>query len=144
MTAAQYANAREFILPHVDMLFSSAVGDWKTRAIAAYQHTQPKTDSALRATMARRIKTLAGQTVALESIWVDRAEGIAVAVVDGVHFRLEDSRLALVRACEECELGQFSSSDLRTSADLGYALSDWHPRHASCEPEDPANWLDYA
>ena len=144
MNATQPANVLEFTLPRVDMLFSVASGDWKARAIAAYRQSAPKTDAAFRATMARRIKALAGHTVALESVWVDRAEGIAVAVVDGVHFHLENSRLTVMHACEECGLGQLFSPELRTPADLGYALSEWHPLHATCQPEDRADYLDFA
>jgi hypothetical protein len=63
--------------------------------------------------------------------------------VDEVVFRLRDRRLVLVRPCAECGNRHFESLPLTTPADLGYALSAWQPLCPHCQPEDPANWLEY-
>jgi hypothetical protein len=49
----------------------------------------------------------------------------------------------LVRHCEYCGTGRFESPEIENLADLGYALSAWHPLHEDCEDhtaEDLAVW----
>ncbi|MFO7170542.1 MAG: hypothetical protein DIU80_021140 [Chloroflexota bacterium] len=116
--------------------------DWKARAVARYQERQRHEAVELRDALARRLHTLTGLEIAPERIWVDRAERIAGVTVDGVHFRWESGQLTLVRPCELCGIGEIASKPLHTQADIGYALSDWQPRHPACQPEDPANWLE--
>lgn len=123
--------------------FSLPALDWQSQAIAAYEQSRQTSDASLRLMLAERLRGLLGQEIDRTGIWVDRAAGLAVARVDGVLFRMERSRLMLVRPCAECGLGQLASPELRTQADLGYALSAWQPHHPACQPEDPADYLDY-
>ena len=114
--------------------------DWKTQASAAYQQRRQDECSALRLTLARRLRALIGREIDANGIWVDLDERIALASVDGVHFRLEQSQLTMLRPCAVCGGGQFASPPLMSQADVGYALSAWQPRHPHCQPEDPVNW----
>jgi hypothetical protein len=127
---------------HETRLPTLALG-WQSQAIAAYEQSRQTSDASLRLMLAERLRGLLGYEIDRSAIWVDRSAGLAITRVDGVLFRMERSRLMLVRPCAECGLGQLTSPELRTQADLGYALSAWQPHHPACQPEDPADYLDY-
>jgi hypothetical protein len=127
-------------LQHRNTLATAHVNDWKTQVIATYQRHRQDEDSALRIALARRLRTLIEVEVNLNDIWVDLDERIALATVDGVRFRFEQSQLVMLRSCALCGGGQFASPPLTSQADVGYALSAWQPRHAQCQPDDPASW----
>ena len=116
------------------------VDDWKTQAIATYQQRRRQEDSALRIALARRLRALIGVEVDRDDIWVDLDERSALATVDGVRFRWEQSQLVMLRPCALCGGGQFASQPLTSRADVGYALSGWQPRHPQCQPDDPVSW----
>ena len=119
----------------------AAMYDWQASVVAAYREAQEQ-ERPLAVALASRIYTLAGRAIAPESVFVDREAGLAVAVVDGVVFRMRRGQISILRACQECGVGRIESQPLVTRADLGHALSAWEPRCASCEEEDPANWLE--
>lgn len=116
--------------------------DWRAQAVAAYERGREDRDEALRRALARRVRALTGQVVPPERIWVDRVAQTAGVALDGALFRLERGQLVLVRPCALCGIGQIASPPLDTPADLGYALSEWQPRHPACAPDDPPNWLE--
>lgn len=115
--------------------------DWQADMIAAYQETLDQARP-LAMALAARVYALAGRVVDPESVFVDQEAGRAVAVVDGVIFRMRNGQVTILRPCAECGIGQIESPSITTRADLGFALSGWEPRHAGCEPEDPMNWLE--
>ena len=131
---------RTYRQPTITLL--PAPADWRAQAIAAYERGREDRDGALRRSLARRVRAVTGQAVPPEHIWVDRAEQTAGVALDGALFRLQYGQLVLVRPCELCGIGQVASPSLDTPADLGYALSEWQPRHPACQPDDPANWLE--
>ena len=116
------------------------VGDWKTQVISTYQRHRQDEDSALRITLAQRVRALTGHEVNVNAIWIDLDERIALVTVDGVRFRWGQSQLVMLRTCALCGSGQFASPPLTSQADVGYALSAWQPRHPQCQPDDPVSW----
>jgi hypothetical protein len=124
-----------------DYLPAAPARDWQVEAVAAYDDAEAQ-ERPLASALAARIYTLSGRVVAPEAIFVDAAAGRAAVVVDGVTFRMRNGQVVILRPCHECGLGHLESAPLATRADLGYALSGWEPRHAGCEAEDPANWLE--
>ena len=66
----------------------------------------------------------------------------AGVVVDEVVFRARNHQVVVLRSCAECGITRFESAPLFSRADLGYALGAWQPHCRSCQPEDPANWLE--
>ena len=119
----------------------AVVYDWQGGVVAAYLEAQER-ERPLAVALATRIYTLAGRAIAPESVFVDHEAGLAVAVVDGVTFRMRRGQVTILRACRECGAGRVESQPLVTRADLGYALSVWEPRCTGCEEEDSANWLE--
>jgi hypothetical protein len=120
---------------------NSAGRDWQADAIASYQAAAER-ERPLATALAARVYTLAGRVVQPESIFVDDEASQAVAVVDGVTFRMRQGQVAILRRCAECGLGHIESQPLGTREELGYALSGWEPRHPGCQPEDSINWLE--
>jgi hypothetical protein len=80
--------------------------------------------------------------IAIEEVWVDHGEQVALTVVDGVPFRYAGEQLTVLRSCVLCGSGRFASPPVTSLADIGCALSAWQPRHLECQPDDPINWLD--
>jgi hypothetical protein len=117
------------------------MNDWKARAITTYQQQRRDDGAALRLGLARHVRALTGRVVHADAIWVDLDGRMALATVDGVRFRWERDQLVILRPCALCGSGQFASAPLTDRAEIGYALSDWQPRHAQCQPDDPVNWL---
>jgi hypothetical protein len=121
---------------------ATSFGGWKTQATETYRRQRHGESRDLRASLAERVRLLTGREVAEDAMRVDPDERAAWATVDGVRFRLERARLTLRRACELCGSGEFSSLEILSLADLGYALSVWQPRHPTCQPDDPPGWLE--
>jgi hypothetical protein len=115
---------------------------WHRRAVEAYRQTAQDEIAALPVDLIARIAALTGQTLAPESVYVDRVARLATVTLDGVVFRLRRGELVLLRACPECGLGHYESPPIGTLADLGYTLSTWQPECPNCAPEDPINWLE--
>jgi hypothetical protein len=127
-------------LQHVNTVAAAHMDDWKTQMIATYQQHRQYEGSALRIALAQRVRALTGREVNVDAIWVDLDERIALATVDSVRFRWEQSQLVMLRPCALCGSGQFASPPLTSQADVGYALSAWQPHHPQCQPDDPVNW----
>ncbi len=115
---------------------------WRAQAINAYQQSIPDAAARLRAELATRLAALAAENIALESIYANVDEQLAVVAVDGIVFRLRRHELMIVRPCSVCGVGQFESPAIATLAEVGHALTGWEPRCAHCAEADPANWLD--
>lgn len=115
---------------------SQPIPEWQHRVCQAY--TQRSCDAAqrLKATLEARIREMLDTTPDPYTYYVDPAIPLAQARVDGLLFRLRGEQLLLVRGCVSCGLGLFESIPLREAVDLGYALTDWHPLHPDCAPED--------
>lgn len=115
---------------------------WKAGAIASYQQHWMRDEATLRRAFARHLHQLIGREIDQAMIWVDSARRGATARIDGVQFRYDGTQVMLVRPCELCESGSFTSPALASPVDVGYALSAWQPRHPQCQPDDPVNWLE--
>ena len=115
---------------------------WYGRAVEAYRRSEREEVATLQAEMISRLAALTGRTLEAQSIYVDRAERMATVAVDGIVFRLRRGELVLQQSCVECGIARYESPAIRTLADLGYVLSAWQPTCASCQAEDPPNWLD--
>lgn len=108
-------------------------GGWQTRAIAAYQRSEPEAaDLRLKLTVA--LQTLTGRSVAADAIVVNTASGMASVRCDNVLFRWADGQLFVIRPCSHCGLGAFTSPPVRSVAGLGFALGTWQPLHDDCQP----------
>jgi len=127
-------------LQHGNTVAAAHVDDWKTQMITTYQQHRQYEGSALRITLAQRVRALIGREVNVDAIWVDLDERIALATVDGVRVRWEQSQLVMLRPCALCGSGQFASPPLTSHADVGYALSAWQAHHPQCQPDDPVSW----
>jgi hypothetical protein len=92
----------------------------------------------MQAELIARVRSLTGQPVTPEAVYVDLDARLAQVMLDGVMFRWRRDELVLLRPCAECGVGQFESLPLRGPADLGYALSVWRPTHDGCEQDE---WL---
>jgi hypothetical protein len=114
--------------------------DWQQRAIMAYH--QGHAADRLTRDLIDRLRSLTGQVVAPDAIYVAWDGDPATAVLDGSIFRLCQRDLVVVRSCTVCGIGQFESQPITNLLELGYALGIWQPFHASCEPADPPGWLD--
>lgn len=112
-----------------------STSDWQSVAVEAYRDAVNHAPSDL----AARLAALTGRWIDPEDVFVDRAAGLSVAVVDGVLFRLRRKDLVVVRRCGHCGVNQFESPPIDTLDDLGYALSTWQPYCRDCEPDDPAD-----
>jgi hypothetical protein len=128
--------------PRTRLLLSSRPLTWQGRAVQNYPQTERGEQAGLRADMAARIAALTERTIALESIYIDYATQTATVAVDGFVFQQRRDELVLLRHCDECGIGRFTSPPIHTLADLGYALSAWEPLCQQCQPEDPINWLE--
>jgi len=115
--------------------------DWRSRAIAIYQAGLDREITEARRVLAERLRALIEQPIAPEIVYIDSAERIATVVVDGTLFHSRCEDLTLVRACAYCGSGEFESPPLWDAADVGYALSAWHPAHPNCQDEDSPYWL---
>ena len=92
--------------------------------------------------LATRVSALTGRSIDSEDVFVDLDAELAIVVVDGVVFRARNQQVVVLRSCVECGIARFESVPLYSRADLGYALGVWQPHWGSCQPEDPANWLE--
>jgi len=117
-------------------------GDWQARAISSYRHAQRQALTVLPELLATRVSALTGRSIDPEDVFIDLDAELATVVVDGVVFRAHNHQVVVLRSCSECGIARFESAPLFSRADLGYALSAWQPRCPSCQPEDPANWLE--
>jgi hypothetical protein len=116
--------------------------DWQARAMIAYRHVQRHALTVLPELLATRVSALTGRSIDAEDVFVDLDAELAIVVVDGVVFRARNQQVVVLRSCVECGIARFESAPLYSRADLGYALSVWQPHCRSCQPEDPANWLE--
>ena len=116
--------------------------DWQARAVRSYQHAQRQALTILPELLASRVSALTGRSVEPKDVFVDMDAELATVVVDGVVFRAHDQQVFVLRECAECVIERFESPPLYSRADLGYALRGWQPLCSSCQPEDPANWLE--
>jgi hypothetical protein len=116
--------------------------DWQARAISSYRHAQRQALTALPELLATRVSELTGRSVDPEDVFVDLDAELATVVVDDVVFRVRNQQVVVLRSCIECGIERFESAPLWSRADLGYALSAWQPHCRTCQPEDPANWLE--
>ena len=128
--------------PRTSLLRAARPQTWHSRAVEAYRQSEQSENAGLRVELAARIAALIGRAIALESIYVDYATRTATATIDGITFQFRGQELMLLRHCDECGIGRFTSPPIRTLADLGYALSAWQPLCHNCQPEDPPNWLE--
>lgn len=112
---------------------------WRAAALAAYALEAGEDDDSLRAELAARVRRLTGCAIPDGAITADGSARRATAVLDGEVFQLQGHELIVLRPCAHCGTGLFASPSLASRADLGYALSDWQPYHAGCEPVDPAD-----
>jgi hypothetical protein len=135
MNRATISADQHAIIPLPTM--SGAMADWRVSAIDAHRHTAAGAVARLKTDLANRLLALTGRLVAAEAIYVDPAAPMAQAVVDGAIFRLQGRDLVLLRPCAHCGQELFASPPLVNRAALGYALADWEPRCAHCQPEDP-------
>jgi hypothetical protein len=106
--------------------------DWQERAIAAYRDVQRQRMAELCARLISEVGRLTEQSIATESIVVDRDAGFAQVVLDGIRFQMSGEALVLLRACVRCGDSEFRSTPLTTVSDLGYALVGWHPQCDRC------------
>jgi hypothetical protein len=111
--------------------------NWQAYVLAEYANITGKLATQRRRELARRILALAGRTVPERAIIVDEGARWAMAVVDGMIFRLRGADLVVARPCVWCGTGHFESAAITNRADLGYALGSWQPYHPECEPCDP-------
>ena len=116
-------------------------GSWRRRAADAYFVAARDLAVELRDELAARVQSLTGRTVAVESIYTDPGQRLAIARIDNVVFRSQRGVLQIVRPCVHCETGEFSSPTVESLADLGYALEVWQPRCNHCEPADSETWI---
>jgi hypothetical protein len=116
--------------------------DWQAHVVTIYRETETKERDRLAADLAARVELLTGRSIDKSAIYTDQANRLAQTVVDGVMFRMRREGLKIVRQCVECGSGQFESAPIVHSADLGYQLSAWEPRHPNCHAEDRPNWLE--
>ena len=114
--------------------------DWRVRAVAAWEASREATADHLRAELTSRLFALTSRDVPADAIYVNPTDQAAVTRLDGILFRLADGDLSIVRPCDHCGTGELTSRPLYTRSDLGYALSDWQPRHADCQLEDAPDW----
>jgi hypothetical protein len=114
--------------------------DWRVRAVAAWEADRDVAAGHLRGELTSRLFALTSRDVPSEATYANPADRVAVTRLDGVLFRLADAELSIVRPCVHCGTGEFTSRPLYTRSDLGYALSDWQPRHANCQIEDAPDW----
>jgi hypothetical protein len=134
--------ASDGVLPQALISAAQPAVDWRAFAITTYQQRRTHADMALRLSLADRVHTLTGREIALETIWLDRDEQVALAMVDSILFRYAGEQLIVLRPCALCGSGRFTSPPVTSRADVGYALSVWQPRHPECQPDDAINWLD--
>ena len=121
------------------------------RPVQAAQRRKPVDSGALalkdewqmRHRLARRLLALTDSLVSESTIVVEPAAQWAMAVVDGVVFRLCGSDLVVVRCCAYCGTGRFESVPVTHPSDLGYALTVWQPYHHECEPTDPPDDISW-
>jgi len=115
---------------------------WQARAVEQYDRSLPARRRDLRWDLAARVLALTGRRISPEDVYAD--DSMAVAGVDGATFRLHlHDGLVLVRHCDYCGTDSFESPEIKDPADLGYALSAWHPLHEDCEEyssEGLADW----
>jgi hypothetical protein len=114
--------------------------DWRVRAVAAWEASREASAGHLRAELTSRLFALTSRDVPANAIHVNPAVQLATTRLDGVLFRLVDGDLSVVRPCVRCGTGELTSRPLYTRSDLGYALSDWQPRHGDCRVEDAPDW----
>ncbi len=110
--------------------------DWREEAVGAYRQSKPQAIDRLRRELADRVLELTGQAVESRAIYVDPGARRAIAVVEGVVFRLRCRELFLVRPCVYCGVRHFESAAIHDLVDLGYALSVWEPCCEGCGLED--------
>lgn len=106
---------------------------WQSAAVVAYAQ---ETNACLRDELVARVHELTGCDVRENAVIVDRDARCATLALDGVAFQLRCHALVLLRPCEQCGVGLLASPELCSRADLGYALSAWHPCHTECESSD--------
>ena len=116
--------------------------DWQAHAISSYRHAQRQALAVLPELLATRVSALTGRSIDPEDVFVDLDAELATVVVDGVVFRARNQQVVVLRSCAECGITRFESAPLFSRADLGYALRGWQPLCDTCQPEDPANWLE--
>lgn len=120
---------------------SATVPGWQVEAVEEYEESLQPLETRLRGEMACRVVSLTGQALAPEQVYVDPRSQVAVAKVDGLVFKLLRRNLVITRPCVQCNTGQYTSPPLSNRAELGYMLTDWEPRCATCVPEDSAYWI---
>lgn len=113
---------------------STPLTTWRTRAISAYQGSQPQMVAALAQHLLVAVRQITGHTIEAEAIIVDAQQQSALATLDGVRFRWSRAGLLLIRPCVHCGCGSFESQSLQNEQELGYALDGWQPRHHDCQP----------
>jgi hypothetical protein len=118
--------------------WAAAPPAWQAAAVAAYALEAGAGGTHLGAELAMRAHELTGCAIPDGAITVNCDARRATAALDGVVFQLRGHDLILLRPCAYCGTGRFESPALCSRADLGHALSGWHPYHAGCEPADPA------
>ncbi len=114
---------------------------WQVAAVEEYEESLQPLDSRLRRDMASRVLALTGHSVAPASIYVDAQARLAVTSVDGIVFKLLKDNLVVLRSCVHCNCCQFASMPITNRAELGYMLTEWEPRCATCQPEDSDYWI---
>ncbi len=112
---------------------------WREEAVAARRQSERTRPLAMRAELAARVQALTDSVVPPDSIQVDRQGSVAIVAVDGLVFQLQQHRLSVVRPCAYCGTGQFTSPAITSPDDLGYAITDWDPRHDDCQETDEAD-----
>ncbi|HEU0028644.1 MAG TPA: hypothetical protein VFQ25_16170 [Ktedonobacterales bacterium] len=113
---------------------------WHAAACAAYAQAGAGAGAtALRTELAARVHALTGCAIPHGATVTDHDARRATVAVDGWIFQLQGRDLVLLRPCAHCGGALFASPPLASQADLGYALCDWRPYHAWCEPVDPAS-----
>lgn len=114
---------------------------WQIEALEAYEKSLQPLEVHLRSNMAARVLALTGRRIAPGAIYADAMNQVAVATVDCIVFKLLKENLVILRPCVRCGCCQFASMPVTNRAELGYVLSEWEPRCASCQEEDSTCWI---
>ncbi|MEA2575108.1 MAG: hypothetical protein QOH93_2406 [Chloroflexia bacterium] len=115
--------------------------EWQREALQEFEESLQPLEVRLRRDLASRIMMLTGHRITPDTIYADPMNQVAVTTVDGIVFKLIRQNLVILRSCVQCGCCQFMSMPITNRAELGYVLSEWEPRCASCQAEDPDYWI---
>jgi hypothetical protein len=114
---------------------------WQVAAIEEYEGSLEPLEVSMRRDMASRVLALTGHRLMPDAIYADARSRVAVATVDGLVFKLMKENLVILRPCVQCNCFQFESMPITNRAELGYMLTEWEPRCATCQAEDSEYWI---